>query len=183
MFPAPEVSGVTKAQGEKPRAAWGKESGLSYCPELSAGGSILHINIQYQEYKSEKKGSATEAFSYRMGVGLLCLWSFELSVLMWCDFRKEKDANYSGSACLRFRLHPSKTEIRQRGNRHLGIKCSQMRFDESQLPHRENGNTPLYGSPQWYIHARGYTHSKNAVKHSRELTFPDNDFEITFLIQ
>lgn len=25
------------------------------------------------------------------------------------------------------------TEIRQRGNRHLGIKCSQMRFDESQL--------------------------------------------------
>lgn len=53
---------------------------------------------------------------------------------MGCDFREEKDANYSGRACLRFCLHLNKTKIRQRGNRHLGIKRSQMRSDESQLP-------------------------------------------------
>lgn len=54
-----------------------------------------------------------------------------------CDFRKEKNANYGG---LRFR----KSEIRQRGNRHLRIKRSQMRSDESQL----QTNTPMYGSRQ-----------------------------------
>lgn len=54
---------------------------------------------------------------------------------MRCDFREEKDANYSGRAPLTFCLHLNKTKIRQRGNRRLGIKCSQMRCDESQLPH------------------------------------------------
>lgn len=52
---------------------------------------------------------------------------------MGCDFRKEKDANYSRRACLSVCLHLNKTKIRQRGSRHLGIKRSQMRFDGSQL--------------------------------------------------
>lgn len=53
---------------------------------------------------------------------------------MLCDFRKEKKANYSRRACLSVCLHLNKTKIRQGGSRHLEIKRSQMRSDESQLP-------------------------------------------------
>lgn len=53
-----------------------------------------------------------------------------------CDMipGRKRTPNYGGSARLRFSLRLNKTKIRQRGSRHLGIKCSQMRSDGSQLP-------------------------------------------------
>lgn len=64
-----------------------------------------------------------------------------------------------------------------------------MRFDESQLcriTHGEKGSTPPYGSRRRYVHTSTHTHtlahSNDTFKHSHELTFPDNDFEIAFHI-
>lgn len=72
-----------------------------------------------------------------------------------CDFRKEKDANCGG---LRFR----KSKIRQRGNRHLGIKRSQMRSDESQL----QTSAPTYGSRQRVVNGRTHMEPLSAAFYS-----------------
>lgn len=67
------------------------------------------------------------------------------------------------------------------GNRHLGIKCSQMRFDESQLhqiTQGEKGNTPLYGSRQQYC---TYTHACTLIVMTRSNARMRSHFRVMIL--
>lgn len=113
------------------------------------------------------------------GGGLLWLWSSELSVFMWCDFRKEKDANYRGSACLRFRLRPACATLRLDRGETGTLKSNAPRWDLMRASciksYREKGNTP-HGSRQWYTGTIRHTHCNDTFKHYREVTFPHNDF-------
>lgn len=175
MFPALKVSRVTKTQGEKPQAAGGSPSGLSYCSELSVGESILHINIQYQEFTSGKENGQPQRHSAGEEWWLALTVELWASFFMWCDFREEKDANYSGRACLRFRLLPQ--------------HCVTLRLDRGEKGTLESN------APRWdlmrascterkgichYTVACSETHS--SYRRLQEVTFPNNDLEIKFQI-
>lgn len=156
-------------------------SGLSYCSELSVGGSILHINIQYQE-KLRKK-SLQQRHLAREG------WWFALTVEIWAQcfyvmwFQKGKRMLITAAvlvldfACALAKLRLDREETGT-------LESNAPRWDLMRASciksHREKGYSSQYGSRQSYIHAHVHTHCKDTFKHSHELIFPDNHFEITF---